>query len=294
MTTIPWCVSCRLGVLSRRVAIFILMVGAAFRATCQNREFAVVQANNELGISYRPTYIAYDEYSDGAVLDSEHGWISGAGAKATGVFDALKIKDLMLGATYDVNDGASHHWSQSLNGGNPLSYSAPFRSYDVVFWLGKGFLISRKLLLTTEAEAEYREWLRQLPEAKYAIREKYTFWAPGAGLSASYNPSSSLVIKGKVGFEYTVSPTNATVGNPNGQPQVPNVTFALGSHPLWQAEGGADWPISRAIHVFADGAYSRFGFGRSANFHYDSGQSEYEPSSVTHLTKADLGLAWSF
>jgi hypothetical protein len=200
----------------------------------------------------------------------------------------------MLGATYDVNDGASHHWSQSLSGGSPLSDSAPFRSYDVIFGAGKGLLISRKLMLTAGAEAEYREWLRQLPQAKYTIREKYTFWAPGTTLGASYNPFSYLVIKGEVGFEYTVSPTNATAGNPNGEPPVSDVTFALGSHPLWQAEGGADWPISRAMHVFADGAYSRFGFGKSANFYYDGGQSEYEPSSITHLTKADLGIAWSF
>jgi hypothetical protein len=164
-----------------------------------------------------------------------------------------------------------------------------------LFWAGKGFLPTPKLLLTAEAESEYREWLRQLPKAELAIREDYTFWAPGAALGASYNPVSSLVIKGKAGFEYTVSPANATVGNPNGQVPAPNVTLALGNHPLWQAEGGADWAITRAIHTYADAAYSRFGFGRSADFYYDNGnKSEYEPSSVTHLTKLQLGLAWSF
>jgi hypothetical protein len=98
-------------------------VGAALPAACQNRESAVVQANEEIGVSFRPSYIAYDEYSHGAVQDSEHGWIPDVGAKATGVVNALKVTNLLLGVTYDFNNGASNHWSLSLNGGSPLSYS---------------------------------------------------------------------------------------------------------------------------------------------------------------------------
>jgi hypothetical protein len=291
-----WCrVFCVSLLWRRSLIIFVLVVGAALSAACQNRESAVVQANEEIGVSFRPSYIAYDEYSDAVVQDSEHGWIPGVGVKATAVVNAPKISNILLGMTYDFNIGASNHWSLSQSGGSPLSYSAPFRSNDLLFWVGKGFLPTRKLLLTAEAESEYREWIRQLPKAAYAIREDYTFWAPGAALGASYNPRSFLVIKGKVGFEYTVSPANATVGNPNAEVPVPNVTLALRSHPLWQFEGGGDWAITRAIHTYADASYSRFGFGRSANFYYDNGKKyEDEPSSVTHLTKLDLGLAWSF
>jgi len=93
------------------------------------------------------------------------------------------------------------------------------------------------------------------------IREDYTSRAPGFSLYASYNLRSSLVINGKTGFEYTLSPANATVGNPNGPVPVPNAILALNSHPLWQFEGGVDWAITRAIHSYTDASYSRFGFG---------------------------------
>jgi hypothetical protein len=44
-----------------------------------------------------------------------------------------------------------------------------------------------------------------------------------------------------------------------------------------------------------DVSYARFEFGKSADFYYDNGRkNEYEPSSVTHLTKVDVGVAWSF
>ena len=224
-----------------------LFFGGALPIACQTKECAVIQANREIGVSFRPSYIAYDEYSDDAVLDSEHGWISGVGAKATAVVNTRKMTNLLFGVTYDFNTGDSNHWSQSLTGGSPLNYPAPFRGNDLSFFVGKGFLPTRKLLWEVEAESEYREWLRQLPKALLAIREDYTFWAPGVAIGVSYCPLSSLVVKGKAGAEYTVSPANSTVGNPTGTVPVPNYTFALGDRLLWQAEGGVDWAITRGI-----------------------------------------------
>lgn len=273
--------------------IVVLTMCASSSAVCQTGLPAVIQADREIGVSFSPSYVAYDEYSNAAVQDSEHGWIPGIGAKATGVLKTGRTAYFVMGGAYEFNDGASNHWSLSLTGGSPLSYSAPFRSNDLLFRAGFGLLPTRKLWLTAAPELQFREWLRQLPKAELAIREDYTFWAPGAALGASYNPLRSLVIKGHAGFRYTVSPENATVGNPSGQ--VPNITMALRSHPLWQFDGGPDWAFTHAVRGFVDAAYSRFGFGRSADFYYDDGKkSEYEPSSVTHLTSIDAGLAWSF
>ena len=71
--------------------------------------------------------------------------------------------------------------------------------------------------------------------------------------------------------------------------------MVLGSHPLWQFAGGGDWAITRAIHVYTDANYSRFGFGRSVDYYYDNGkESHHEPSSLTHLIRVNVGFAWSF
>ncbi len=274
------------------MAVLLLFnIGLVFSATGQDKEPVVIQANREIGVSFDSSYIAYNEYEDGGVLDSEHGWVPGFGVKVTEVFDALEVKNLLVGATYDFNRGTSTHTNAP---GSPTS-PVGFRSNDLSFWVGKGFLLKPKFLLTAEPEAEYREWLRLLPNGRFDTREDYTFWAPGFALGASYNPWSSLVIHAKTGFEYTVSPVNAAGGNPNAAIPVPPANMILRPHALWQFAGGGDWAFTRAIHAYADASYSRFGFGRSPNYYYGDGTSYHdEPSSVTNLTRVDAGVAWSF
>jgi hypothetical protein len=272
--------------------MFVFLVTAVFPAVCQTNEPPVISANREIGVSFEPSLIAYREYVGGGVQDSEHGWIPGVGVNASLIRDTLGIKNFLLNVSYDFNTGSSNHRSKSLTGGSPLAYAAPFRSNDISFGIGKGFLPTSRLLVAPQVGFEYREWLRKLPEALLAIRENYTFWAPGAALNVNYNALHVLVLKARVGAEYTVSPTNATIGNPARQ--VPNLTLALGNRPVWQAELGADWAITSSVHAFADVAYSHFGFGRSATTSFGNGGTESEPSSVTDLARVHLGLAWSF
>lgn len=273
------------------------LAGVALPVACQDKEPAVIQANREIGVSFSPSYIAYNEYSNGGVLDSEHGWVPGVGVKVTEVFDALKMTNLLVGTTYDFNHGSSKYCCLTLstNGGVSVNIADFFRSNNLLFWVGKGVVPTRGLLLTGEAEAEYREWLRENATGKFDTREDYTFWAPGFALGASYNPRSSLVLKAKAGFEYTVSPVNAGGGNPNAAVPVPPVNMILRPHDLWQFAGGGDWAVTRVIRAYADASLSRFGFGASPNYYYGDGMpSHHEPSSVTNLIKIDAGVAWSF
>jgi opacity protein-like surface antigen len=189
---------------------------------------------------------------------------------------------------YQYDDGSSKHWSAATG-----QYPAAFRSNDVFVGIGPTFAPTSRFSWTPEAEAEYRQWHRGLPEAEYEIIENYTFWAPGGGVRAAYNPVGRLVVTARAGLAHTVYPTNAGIGNPAGQ--VPNVTFSLGTRNVWQANLGADYAIGHRIHAFAGIDYSHFGFGRSES---EPGGPEhppqYEPNSVTDLAKVNVGAAWSF
>jgi len=284
--------------LQRKQLVFVLLlyaVGSALSAACQNKEPAVIQANREIEVSFSPSYMAYSENGDNGFADSEHGWVPGVGVKVTDIFDAMKMTNVLVGVTYDFNRGNTNH----QNGGSALVTPVGFRSNDLSFWVGKGFLLAPNLLLTAEPKAEYREWLRLLPNGEFDTREDYTFWAPGLALGASYSPRSSLVMKARAGFEYTVSPVNAGNGKPNPSSQipasVPAVNMILRPHALWLVAERGDWAFTHAIHAHADATYSRFGFGRSVNYYFDNGNYyHYEPSSVTNLIRIDAGLALSF
>lgn len=274
------------------IAILCLMA-AATSAACQDKKSPIAQANREIGVSFAPSLIAYREYSNsGTEQDSEHGWIAGVGAKVTVLFPVFGW-DWLSETSYQYNDGSSKHWSLSGSGSGTLQYQAPFRSNDWFVAIGPNFTPTSRFSWTPEADARYREWHRGLPEAEYEIIENYTFWAPGAGVMANYNPVGRLVVKARGGLAHTVFPTNAGIGNP--ATQVPNVTFSLGTRNVWQADLGGDCAISRSIHAFVGIDYSHFGFGKSKD---EPGGPEhgpqYEPNSTTDLAEINVGIAWAF
>jgi hypothetical protein len=59
MTDTVWCRMLCLSLGWRKVLlIVVLTLGAASSAACQNGEAAVIRANKEIGVSFRPSYIA--------------------------------------------------------------------------------------------------------------------------------------------------------------------------------------------------------------------------------------------
>ena len=271
----------------------LCLVTSALPAACLTSASPVAQSNREIGISFAPSLIAYREYNDnGTVHDSEHGWISGGGVKASVPFEMFGW-NWLSGASYQYNDGFSKHWSLQGNGPAVDQYKAAFRSKDVALAIGRTFAPTARFLCTPGIDAEYRYWHRGLPEAKLEILEKYTFWAPGVGISASYNPVGRFVVMTRAGVAYTVYPTNAGIGNPAHQ--VPDVTFSLGSRAVWQADLGADYGISRSFHAFAGIDSSRFRFGASGS--EPAGPIyglQHEPKSLTDLAQINVGFAWAF
>lgn len=272
-----------------------LFFALALPAVCQGKRPADEEANREVGIYWASSLIAYRELNtDGTVQDSEHGWIlKGIGGKVSVPFTAFRFKNFLAQVDYSFDEGATKHWSKVLDGSGTLQYKAPFRSNDVSFDLGYRWELNSYLSLTADAEGEYRQWRRDLPQALLSIKETYTFWAPGLLVGADYKPVHRLVLGGRGGFAHTAFPTNAGIGNP--EHNVPNAIMPLGSRAIYQAEAGIDYRWLRRFHTFAGIDYAHFSFGRSANVYYNNGaSSEYEPTSRTDLAKLKLGGAWSF
>jgi opacity protein-like surface antigen len=279
-----------MSLLKRRSSCVIAFsfLALSLSAVCQDKSPAITQVNREIGVSFSPSLIAYREFNDaGTELDSEHGWISGGGVKLAAPFKTLG-SHWLSGATYQYDSGSSKHWSAATG-----QYPAAFVSNDIFFSIGPTFAPTSRFSWTPEAEAEYREWHRGIPRAQFEVVEHYTFWAPGGGVRAAYNPLGHLVLTARAGIAHTVFPTNAGIGSlPH---EVPNVTFSLGTQNVWQSALGADYAISSRIHAFAAIDYSHFGFGKSAS--EPGGPIEgpqLEPNSVTDLAKINVGLAWSY
>jgi len=264
------------------------VLGSALSTRCQDKVSPIIEATKEIGVSFSPSLIAYREYNaSGTELDSEHGWISGGEVKA-GVPFQLCGAGLLSEAIYQYDDGSSKHFSPATG-----EYPAALISNDMFVGIGPTFTPTPRFSWTPEADVEYREWHRGIPKAKYEVIEHYTFWAPGGGVRASYNPVGRLVVTVRAGLAHTVFPKNAGIGNPVGA--VPNVTFSLGTRNVWQANFGADYPIFQRLHAFAGIDYSHFGFGVSE---FESGGPVYtpqqEPNSVTDLAKVNVGFAWFY
>lgn len=276
-----------MAILQKKYAIVLAVFALSLFAVGQEKSPAITAANREVGISFSPSVIAYGEYNP-AWLNSEHGWVKGGGFKASAPIEALRTHWLTE-ATYEYNDGASKHTMP-----NAPPKVAAFITNDMFAGVGPTFTTTSRFSVTPEADVEYREWHRGLPFNDLDLIEHYTFWAPGIGVRATYNPLERFVVTTRGGFAYTMFPTMA--GSGDATVQVPPHAFSLDQHDVWQAGLDIDYAISRRFHGFAGIDYSRFGFGKSTSAYEGPllmGQ-HHEPNSVTDLAKVNVGIAWSY
>lgn len=293
---IPVSTACRIGPIPGGPAMSLLylrslcavaLLCVSIKAMAQDKSPAIKSVNREIGLSFSPSLIAYHEYMP-TVLNAEHGWVAGGGFKASDSIRASE-REWFVETTYQYNDGSTKHTQP-----NSMEYSAGCVTNDVFVAIGPSFTPVSRFSWAPEADAEYRKWHRGLPFNELDFIENYTFWAPGVGVKADYNPVRHLVVTARGGFAYTVFP--AMSGSGDAPKEVPPHVFSLDQHNLWRAGLGTDYAIGRRVHAFAGIDYSRFGFGAST-YTYEGpvlrGQ-HHEPNSVTHLAKVNLGLAWSY
>lgn len=281
--------ACRSPVLI--LAATLLLCSAAARAD----ELPVVSINREVGIFASGLMQSYREQNTNpaipsATLDTEYGWTPGFSLEASYLFGP----EIYAGLNYEYNDGLVRYGGYGVN--------APYRHAsltsgetinDLGLEIGKGFLFGRLLLIPT-IQGGYRNWDRVVPGG-LSPEEQYSFFAAGLAAHATYMLTNRLALTSKIGWEYTIDPTDHSTANPAAA--VPAATFAQGSRPVWQVAMGVDYRLWRGLHAVAKAEYTHFSFGESSAVTYSVAgrrRGEYEPTSTTDDLVLKAGVAWGF
>lgn len=248
-------------ILLAALGLSFLTVSSAFAETAP-----VVAVNREIGLSITGSFqnalsSATTSYSGAeyvgmgrtrpyeSVTSSQSrqiGWTPGFQADSSVMFDAFGISNLYASAQFGLQDGqrnkkfrlVSHSTGSApyaFNfGGNDDTKATSTRGE-----IGKGFLLlSQSLLLTPFAQGGY------LSAGSDSFDEAGNFFV-GAGLKTDYALTSRLVLRGRFGWAAVL---NSSTAYSYGQ--------TSSTHSLWQGGLGADYRMTRHLHLTAGGNYS--------------------------------------
>jgi predicted porin len=252
----------------------------------------VVRVNSEIGLSVSGLFQFYQESFDrGPALDRETGGTPGFDLKATHMFNAYGIDNFYAGLHYSFNDG-----TVTYHAGDGDAFREPAGQIinQVNLEAGRGYFLSSRLLLLPEFQIDYRNWQRSVPNG-VSPQETYSYVAPGLALRATYAATEKLALTGKLGWEYTIAPTDAAAANPGLG--IPATSLRLGNRSIWQVNAGADYALSARVHVFGDLDYQHIDFGHSPTSFFGTPYGLggiAEPNSTTDDLLLKLGLGFSF
>ncbi|MDB5460714.1 MAG: hypothetical protein JWO72_2455 [Caulobacteraceae bacterium] len=274
--------SARLGWAPVVLGIAATSLGPGARA----QTLPVVQANREIGVGFSALYRDYRESFPAGTpgRDREGGWTPGVAAGASWMGDAGGLRNLYGSIRVTYNAGNQNYRGSLFGSDTALEFRSGLANTTVTAQLGKGFLVSPRLLITPAATFGYQLWNRDLGPGQ---TEDYRTFMAGAAVRADYQAARRLVLRGQLGLAETVDP---------------RITFryqhsygtALAARPVYQAGAGLDYALTARFHLSADAQVSRYGYGRSRNLATLEKGLIFEPASTTTDSQLQLGLAYAF
>jgi hypothetical protein len=174
------------------------------------------------------------------------GWTPGFRADSSVMFNAFGISNLYASAQFGLQDGQrnnKYRLASPNRGSSPYTFrfggNEDAKATSTRGEIGKGFLLlSQSLLLTPFAQGGY------LSTGYDSFGDFGNFFV-GAGLKADYALTSRLVLRGRFGWaEVLKSHTGFDYGQTSS------------THSLWQGGLGADYRMTRHLHLTAGGDYS--------------------------------------
>jgi hypothetical protein len=281
-----------------------LLVSAAFpAATALADPLPVVAVHREIGLAAEGQFTNYKENFSAAEApgahDRETGGAPGFEFKAEDMFDIGRLRHVYLSTRFRYNNGSTTYNGASQISNTPFIGRSSLETEDLRAELGKGFLLSDRLLVTPVLQFEYHHWDR----GTLSNDEDYEHLALGLAVKADYQLLPRLVLSARLGWAETINPhMTATdsflVRNWFVYPLEP-MHFDLGERPVWQAGGALDYRVLRHLHVYGGVDFERYGYAEGRAFGHVAGITRpvarfIEPDSWTQTIVLTTGAAWSF
>ena len=253
----------------------------------------IARANNQVWLSIGGEHVNYSETDTTGItgtgtLDSEKGTLPAIQLGVTKQFDAFNVHNLFVQASLTAARGHTNYDGylegfDSLGNFELVPFQNNTRSTTVDFGLklGKSFAFGpgSRAQLTPYISYGYHYWDRNM-EGQYGYEEKYSHSVLGGGLLAQYALTDRLVTSIDANAGATIGAKMKTGGFSD---------FGLGSKAQEQLTLGADYAVTRKLHVNASYSLTHFEYGQSA-----MNNGYYEPDSRTTNQVFMVGLGYSF
>lgn len=226
---------------------------------------AIYNANNQLSVSLGSHNLHYREFDTFGltgtnVLDSEKGAQPAVLLSATGQGEFLGFNDIYTNATLGYSHGNTKYdgYLQSMDGSQPL---VPYKTttknttLDLGLKVGKVFNLTaaRSAALTPYVAYGYHNWNRDMSGDPYGYKETYQHHTLGVGLLGQVAATDNLVLSA----DYSIG---RTLG---ADMKLADARFKLGSNTSHQFALGADYALTKKLHLNAQYRLSVFKYSES-------------------------------
>jgi opacity protein-like surface antigen len=249
---------------------------------------AITDSNNQIAVDFLGYDFGYTEYAALAVpgtpvggkLDTEGGWVPGVNASVSLMRNWI-VDNAYFNAQFSYNGGSTKYTGETGRGGGygAVVTSDTAKVFDSDFRIGKGFAFGDNVMLTPYFGIGTHYWRRG------PFPETYTNDYAGGGVLAQVAASNQLVFSayglGGGTFDSGISvATHAGVAGWSGN---------LGNSTTYKLGGGADYAITRNLHINAGVDYVNFDYGQSP---FVNGN--VEPHSTTSNVSLKAGVGYAF
>jgi hypothetical protein len=266
----------------------------------------ILVANSEIGIGIVDTQSNYSENIVSAFSgsDVENGLIPGFTLFGKDTFNAFGVKHWYVSFSYTRTSGQTTYSLGSARNGQ-FSESAQHATNNLQTKFGKTyFLGNANNAITPYIFGGYRTWHRVVPGG-VSSPENYHNEYIGLGAKYQIAVTRHLVLSansgvGEVigaGMSGTMPPAYTHLFN-----MPSTVKFSLASRPYYTMGIGADYRVTKHLHMLATAQYTDFMYGGSQWNYYSGNQPATrgyvigfrEPSSQTSNLSVGLAMAYQF